>query len=81
MEAYKLKEKLIREITNADDNLLKIVEEAIDNYKHTYSGIVSEPISIELYNRDLDKAEKQIAEGDVFTQDEVGEIIKRWGRR
>ena len=81
MEAYKLKEKLIREITNADDNLLKIVEEAIDNYKHTYSGIVSEPISIELYNRDLGKAEKQIAEGDVFTQDEVGEIIKRWGRR
>lgn len=81
MEAYKLKEKLIREITNADDNLLKIVEEAIDSYKHTYSSIVSEPISIELYNRDLDKAEKQIADGDVFTQDEVGEIIKRWGRR
>lgn len=81
MEADKLKEKLIREITNADDNLLKIVEEAIDSYKHTYPGIVSEPISIELYNRDLGKAEKQIAEGDVFTQDEVGEIIKRWGRR
>jgi len=38
-------------------------------------------ISIEEYNRDYDIAEEQITNGDVFTQEEVSEIIKIWGKR
>lgn len=81
MEAYKLKDKLIQEINNADEGLLRIVEDAIDTYKYTHSSIVSEPVTIGKYNEDISIAESQVAEGDVFTQDEVGEIIKRWGRK
>lgn len=40
-----------------------------------------EPISIEEYNREYDIAEQQIADGDVFTEEEVDEIIKGWGRK
>lgn len=38
-------------------------------------------ISIEKYNREYEIAEQQIADGDVFTQEEVIEIIKSWRRK
>ncbi|MHA3787529.1 hypothetical protein ACX0HA_04900 [Flavobacterium hauense] len=81
MEAYKLREKLIQEISMADENLLKIVEDAIDVYQQRHPVIVSEPISIEQYNKELDIADEQFEKGDVFTHDEVSELIKRWGRK
>jgi hypothetical protein len=37
-------------------------------------------ISIEEYNTDLDISIEQIANGDVFTEEEMEEIIKTWGR-
>lgn len=40
-----------------------------------------EPISFEEYNRELDIAIQQIANGDVFSEEEVTEIIKGWGRK
>lgn len=81
MEAYKLREKLIQEISMADENLLKIVEDAIDVYQQSHPVIVSEPISLDQYNKELDIADEQFENGDVFTQDEVSELIKRWGRK
>jgi len=81
MEAYKLRQKLLLEISNADEVLLKVVEDAIETYNHTNIPMVSEPMSVEEYNREYEIAEKQIANGDVFTQEEVTEIIKRWGRK
>jgi hypothetical protein len=81
MEAYKLRQKLLLEISNADEVLLKVVEDAIETYNHTHIPMVSEPMSVEEYNREYEIAEKQIANGDVFTQEEVTEIIKRWGRK
>ncbi len=81
MEAYKLREKLLQEINDADEVLLRVVEDVIESYNQTRIPMVSEPISIEQYNRELDFADEQIADGDVFTQEEVREIIKRWGRR
>jgi len=36
-------------------------------------------ITIEKYNRDIDIAEEQCETGDVFSQEEVVEIIKSWG--
>jgi hypothetical protein len=81
MEAYKLREKLIQEISMADENLLKIVEDAIDVYQQSHPVIVSEPISLDQYNKELDIADEQFENGDVFTQDEVSELVKRWGRK
>ncbi|MCW4468105.1 hypothetical protein OGH69_03935 [Flavobacterium sp. MFBS3-15] len=81
MEAYRLREKLLREITDADEVLLKIVEDAIETYHHTRLPIASEPMSIEQYNRELDISLEQIKSNDVFTEEEVDEIIKRWGKR
>lgn len=39
---------------------------------------MNEKITIGEYNRELDIADEQVANGDVFTQDEVLEIIKSW---
>jgi hypothetical protein len=80
MEAIKLREKLIFEISTANDSLLKVVEDAIENYNHSHSAIVSEPITIGQYNHEINLAEEDITNGDVFTHDEVSEIIKRWKR-
>ena len=81
MEAYKLREKILREVNEADEILLRVMDDAIEAYHHTQFPMVSEPISIEQYNRELDIADEQIPNGDVFTQEDVSELIKRWGRR
>lgn len=81
MEAIKLREKLINEINSADDALLKVVEDAIESYHNVAVPIVSEPLTISEYNKEIALAEEDIAKGDVFTQDEVSEIINRWKRR
>ncbi|RZM09101.1 MAG: hypothetical protein EOO88_49265 [Pedobacter sp.] len=78
MEAIKMREKLIDVINNADEGLLHVVQEVVDNYKYGAGKLVSEPISAEQYNKEIDIAEQNIKSGEVFTQAEVGEIIKRW---
>ncbi|KGO87206.1 hypothetical protein Q765_05920 [Flavobacterium rivuli WB 3.3-2 = DSM 21788] len=80
MEAIKLREKLIQEINVADDQLLKVVEDVIENYNHIQYNIVSEPMTIEQYNNEIEFADNDIASGNVFTHDEVSEIVKRWRR-
>lgn len=37
---------------------------------------MNKKITIEQYNKELDIADEQFENGDVFTQDEVSEIIK-----
>ncbi len=81
MEAYKLREKILRELNDADEVLLMVMEDAIEAYHKTQFPMVSEPMSIEQYNRELDISLEQIANNNVFTEDEVDEIIKRWGRK
>ncbi len=39
---------------------------------------MNEHITIEEYNKELDIAYQQIKNGEVFTQNEVEEIIKSW---
>jgi len=80
MEDVKLREKLIQKINVADDQLLKVVEDVIESYNYSQSTIVSEPMTIEQYNKEIELAEEDIANGNVFTHEEVGEIIKRWKR-
>jgi len=80
MEVIKLREKLIYEISTGDDELLKVVEDAIDSYNYLHTTIVSEPLTIEQYNKEIELAENDITNGDVFTQEEVEAIVKRWRR-
>jgi len=80
MEAIKLREKLIQEISNADEELLKAVDNVMENYNQLHITIVSEPLTIDQYNKEIELAENDIANGDVFTQEEVEAIVKRWRR-
>lgn len=81
MGTIDLREKLIQEISTADENLLKAVDDVIEQYHVQHVVGVSEPLSLEQYNIELNKAEEDINKGESFTHDEVAEIIKRWGKR
>jgi len=39
-----------------------------------------EKIDIKDYNRQIELAEKDVQNGDVYTQEEVEEIVKQWRR-
>ena len=80
MEAIKLREKLIQEISAANEELLKVVDDVIENYNHLHITIVSEPLTIDQYNKEIELAENDITNGEVFTQEEVEAIVKRWRR-
>ncbi|MFP9114042.1 hypothetical protein ACLI1A_08860 [Flavobacterium sp. RHBU_3] len=81
MEAIKLREKLIQEISMADESLLKAVDDVVEQYHSHHPPVVSEPLSVEQYNLELKRAEDDISNGDSFSHEEVAEIIKRWGKR
>lgn len=81
MEAIKLREKLIQEISMADESLLKAVEDVVEQYHNHRPSVVSEPLSVEQYNLELKRAEDDISNGDSFSHEEVAEIMKRWGKR
>ena len=77
-----MREKLIREISNADEELLRVVDDIIDGYNAIDQKIVSEPMSMEQYNKRIEIAEEDIANGDVFTQEEVVAMFeKKWKKR
>lgn len=41
----------------------------------------SERISIEQYNKEIDASIADIESGNHYTQEEVKEIVKQWGRK
>ena len=54
--------------------------EAIKNMLKDRRVVSSEHISIEQYNKEIEEAEKDIENGDYYTQEEVEKIAKKWGR-
>ena len=54
--------------------------EAIKRIILRSNDVVSEPSAeyITSYNNDLELSEKEIVEGDLLTEDEVLELVKKW---
>ena len=71
---------------------LKWIHEEIDNVKdpkfiETIKNMLkdrkvvsSEHISIEQYNKEIEEAERDIENGNYYTQEEVEKMAKKWGR-
>ena len=65
---------IIKELQKIDDiSLLKALKHMI------YYGLKNEGrITVEQYNREIEEAEKRVAAGDSFSQDEVEKMAKEW---
>ena len=54
--------------------------EAIKNMLEYRKKVSTERISIEQYNKEIDEAERDIENGNYYTQEEVEKRSKEWGR-
>lgn len=78
MEPIELRNSVLEYIKNeADHRFLKLVNAMALSYSKKKS---SDRVSIEEYNKELEKAEKDIENGNCYTQEEVEKIAKQWGR-
>lgn len=55
--------------------------EAIKNMLKYRNKVSTERISIEQYNNELEASEKEIEAGNFYTQEQVKESLKRWGKK
>lgn len=55
--------------------------EAIKNMLKYNNKVTSERINIEEYNKELEASEKEIEQGDFYSQEEVRERVSHWGRK
>ena len=54
--------------------------EAIKNMLEYRKKVSTERISIEQYNKEIDEAERDMENGNYYTQEEVEKRAKEWGR-
>lgn len=55
--------------------------EAFKNLLQYRKKVSSERIDIEQYNKEVDESIAQIARGEFYTHEEMGERIKQWGKQ
>lgn len=75
MQTKELKEKIQTYLTNADDRILRIVNSVFENYYNDGNEIVAfhpdgTPMTKKEYKNALDKAEKQIQNGNFISAEE-----------
>lgn len=81
MGALELKDNILELLNNADENLLKVVKEAIDNYKeeeivaHTVEG---KPLNRKEYKEELERALQEIRNGNFTTHEDLLKEMKNW---
>lgn len=81
MGALELKDNILELLNNADENLLKVVKEAIDNFKeeeivaYTVDG---KPLNRKQYKEKLDSAMQRAKEGHYTTQEDLEKEMKNW---
>lgn len=81
MGALELKDNILELLNNADEKLLKVVKEAIDNYKeeeivaHTVAG---KPLTRKEYKEELERALQEIRNGNFTTHEDLLKEMKNW---
>ena len=82
------KEKIIKFLEKADITVIEKIEQLIDLTRTTVSSkdvykritldIMGDPMSLEEYNRDVERAIGEIEKGKSIAHDEVLRRIKKW---
>ncbi len=74
MATLDLRQSVLEYVKRADNRFLRLVKAMAENYDE-------ERISIEQYNKELDESIDEIARGETYTQEEMGERIKKWAKK
>ena len=61
----------IEKIMHLDDKAMKKLEDMLNS-------ILTEDISVEQYNREIEEAEAEIDKGEYYSQQEVEKMSKKW---
>ena len=61
----------IEKIMRLDDKAMKKLEDILNS-------ILTEDISVEQYNREIEEAEAEIDRGEYYSQQEVEKMSKKW---
>lgn len=81
MGALELKDSILKSLNTADENLLKIVKEAIDNYNEeeivAYS-VDGKPLTRKEYNQKISAAVLDFKKGNYTTQEDLEKEIDSW---
>ncbi len=81
MGALELKDSILNLLNDADEKLLQVVKETIDNYKeeeivaHTVEG---KPLTRKEYKEKLDNALQRVREGHYTTHEDLLNEMKNW---
>ena len=76
MEAIDLRQNVLDYINNkADTRFLRLVNALAKSYQEEE---ISDRISIEQYNKEIDESIAQIERGEFYTQEEVEKMAKEW---
>ena len=80
MATIDLRESVLDYINNkANNRFLRLVNALAKSYQE--EELLTERISIEQYNRELETSEKEIALGNFYTHSEVRKRANQWGRK
>lgn len=74
MATLDLRQSVLEYVKKADHRFLRLVKAMADNYNDDND----ERIGLEQYNKELDESIAQIEKGELYSQEEVGEHIKKW---
>lgn len=81
MSTVELKKQVMDKLKNADEDLLKKIQAAIDDYEeHTIVAhtVLGKPLTIKEYREEIFKAEKDLAEGRFYTTSELKAEMEKW---
>jgi DNA polymerase III psi subunit len=81
MGALELKDSILKSLNTADENLLKIVKETIDNYNEdeivTHS-VEGKPLTRKQYKQKISDALLDFKKGNHTTQEDLEKEIESW---
>ena len=60
------------------EKVMRLNEEELTELETSLIKFSEMPISIEQFNRELDKAEAEIDRGEFYSQEEVEKMAKKW---
>jgi len=81
MGATELRNKLIEDISSADERLLKVVNAVIESYNDVETvaySITGEPLSAQNYKHELSEAEQELKNKKIISQEELEKQSESW---
>lgn len=81
MAAADLRNTMIGYINAADDRLLRVLKAVVESYKANdvvAFHVTGEPLTLQQYNDELERAEEEIVNGEFISQQDLENESQNW---